>query len=260
MWKRLAGRKGLTFALMALPIAIIAPIVWYLFVHQQHGDDIEKIIKQAGFQPLLPPNRLRGPGALYEVDSGYYRKVCDVDMKAIEGKLKSSPTTSQFRQKLERGGFSLTADFLETLNSKVTGGRVTAVQLRLTDVSITEIPMSDLSEIEDLLLSQKQCDSVVQKLLKANKKVCAGYAALSATTTYKVNVDNKFTADAKTVQAALQERAGADIAVRSADEYRGDNLYYGIQLSELCITPGDATEPSVLPPLEGPMKTVAPAK
>jgi hypothetical protein len=256
----LTGRKGVSFALIAFPIATILPIVWYLFLHQPQSDDIEKIIKQAGFQPLLPPNRLRGPGALYEVDSGYYRKVCDVDLKLLEGKLKSSPTTSQFRQKLERGGFSLTADFLDTLNSKVTGGRITAVQLKLSDVAITEIPMSDLSEIEDLLLSQKQCDSVVQKLLKANKKVCAGYAALSATTIYKVNVDNKFAADTKAVQTALQERAGAEIAMRTADEFRGDNLFYGIQLSELCITSGDATEPSVLPPLDASAKAIAPKK
>jgi len=120
--------------------------------------------------------------------------------------------------------------------------------------------MSDPSEISDHLSSEKQCDSVVQKLLKAKKKGCAGYAAFSATTAYKLNVDNKFAANTKAVQPALQEQAEREIAMRSADEFGGDNLFYSIQLSELCITLNDATEPSVHPPLDASAKAIAPTK
>jgi hypothetical protein len=114
--------------------------------------------------------------------------------------------------------------------------------------------MSDLKEIEDNLLHQKSCDEVVNSLLQDNKKVCQGYAALSATTLYKVHVDTKFDSSAddkvpimKTVQQAIQQDADSQIRIQSADELSGDNLFYGIQLSTLCITPGTATEKSYLP-------------
>jgi hypothetical protein len=257
-WRKLTGRNALWAALIALPVALVIPAAWYVVDHQPRLDEIEKIIRQAGFEPLLPPNRLRGPGALYEVDGGFYRKVCDVDMRLLTGKLQKSPTPSQFRQKLEQGGFSLAGDFVDTLNAKLGAGRITSVEVKLTNVAISEIPLSDLSEIEGKLLLDKHCDGVVQKLLKAKKKVCSGYAALSATTVYKVNVNTRASADTKTkvpiadaVQQALQEHAVAEINVRSADEYMGDNLFYGIQLSHDCITTDDATVPSVLSPAPG---------
>jgi hypothetical protein len=255
-WRKLTGRQALWAALIVLPVALVLPTAWFVYGSHPRLDEIEKIIRQAGFDPLLPPNRLRGPGALYEVDGGLYRKVCDIDMKLLTGKLQKSPTESQFRQKLERGEYSLAGDFVKTLNAKLSGGRVTSVEIKLTDVAISEIAMSDLSAIEDHLLRQKNCDGVVQKLLKANKKICAGYAALSATTVYKVNVASNTSTDAKSempvanaVQQALHEHTNAVINVRSVNEFTGDNLFYGIQLSDLCITPGDAIVPSVLPPL-----------
>ncbi len=254
----LTGRNALLGSLIALPIALIIPTAWYVFTLQPHLDEIEKIIRQAGFEPLLPPNRLRGPGALYEVDGNYYRKVCDIDTNLLMEKLQKSPTPSRYRQKLEQGGFSLAGDFVDSLNAKLGAGRVASVEVRLTDVSISEIPLSDLFEIENKLLLDKRCDGAVQKLLKAKKKVCAGYAALSATTVYKVNINTRASADTNSkipisnaVQQALQEHAVAEINVRSADEYAGDNLFYGIQLAHDCITPDDATTPSVLSPGPG---------
>jgi hypothetical protein len=254
-WRKLTGRHALWAALIALPVALVLPSAWFVLGSQPRLDEIEKIIRQAGFDPLLPPNRLRGPGALYEVDGGLYRKVCDIDLKLLTGKLQKSPTENQFRQKLERGEYSLAGDFVNALNAKLSGDRVSSVEIKLTDVAISEIAMSDLFALEDQLLQQKNCDSVVQKLLKANKKICAGYAALSATTVYKVNVARNASTDAKSeapitnaVQRALHEHTNAAINIRSANEFTGDNLFYGIQLSDLCITPDDATAPSFLPP------------
>ena len=124
----------------------------------------------------------------------------------------------------------------------------------MTDVAISEIAFSDLLEIEDNLLRQSHCDDAVQRLLKANKQVCPGYAALSATTFYKVHVDAKLEAGAdskvpviKAVKQALQEHADSKVHIQSADELSGENLFYGIQLSSLCITADTASEPSRLP-------------
>jgi hypothetical protein len=129
----------------------------------------------------------------------------------------------------------------------------------MRDVAISEIAMDDLLEIQDNLLREKNCDDVVQRLLKANKQVCPGYAALSATTSYKVHYDVKLDTSAQTkmtttavVQRVIEEKSGGRIQIQSADELFGENLFYGIQLSKFCITPDTATQPSVRPELQPP--------
>jgi len=215
---------ALWFASIALPVAVVIPAL-HLVIDRPQVDEIASVIKEAGFDPLVPPNRLRGPGALYEVEGGFYRKVCDVDAGLLTGKLQKSPTQNHLRERLEKGGFSLSGNFVDTLNAKLGAQRLTSIEYRLTDVAISEIAFSDLLEIEDNLLRQSHCDEAVQLLLKANKQVCPGYAALSATTFYKVHVDAKLEAGAdtkvpviKAVKQALQEHEDSKVHIQSADE------------------------------------------
>jgi hypothetical protein len=238
---------------IALPVAAIIPAVIFVFPHRPQPDELETIIRQAGFDPLVPPNRLRGPGALYKVEGGFYRKVCDADPAVVAEKLKESPLPDQLRERLENGGFSLSGKFVGKLNAKLGSTRLTSIELKMTHVRMSEIDESGLLEISDKLLSQKYCDEAVNFSLKANKKVCSGLAALSATTVYKVQFDTKFDSKAedkipimKVVQEAIQEDADGEIRIHSADELSGDNLFYGIVLYEHCITPDTAIEKSYL--------------
>jgi hypothetical protein len=225
----------------------------YMVIDPPQLDDIETVIKQAGFDPLVPPNRLRGPGAIYAVEDGSYQKVCDVDPAILAGKLKSSPAPDRHRESLEKAGFSLSAKIVETLNAELSGARLTSVEYTLTNVTISEIDYGDLFEIEDNLLSQRNCEKAVRRLLRAHQKICPGYAALSATTSYRVHVRSALESKAEdkapvihAVQKALQERVDGQIRIQSGDELTGENLFYGIQLSRRCITAEDASEPSVL--------------
>jgi hypothetical protein len=257
----IATRRGrgrplwLWLALFTLPVAVIIPAVWYV-AFGPHRDDMVKAIREYGFEPLIPPNQLRGPGALYLVEGNSLRKVCDVDPPLLTGKLQKSPTLDHVRRRLEKGKFSLGGGYVDELNAKLDGARVTTIEYRMRDVAISEIAMDDLLEIQDNLLRQKSCDDVVQRLLKANKQVCPGYAALSATTSYKVHYDVKVDTSAQTkmatmalVQRVIEADSGGQIQIQSADELFGENLFYGIQLSKFCITPDTATQPSVRPEL-----------
>jgi hypothetical protein len=253
------GRSRLFWiAFVALPVAVVIPAVLYIAYPSEH-DDIVTIIKEYGFDPLIPPNQLRGPGALYQVEGNSYTKVCGVDPALLFGKLQKSPTHDHVRSRLETGKFSLGVSYVEELNAKLNGARVTTIEYTMKDVAISEIAMDDLLEIQDNLLSQKRCDDIVHRLLKANKQICAGYAALSATTSYKVHYNLKFEATEQNkmtvvnfVQKVIEDSAGSTIHIQSADELVGENLFYGIQLSKLCITPDTATDPSVRPDVPAP--------
>ena len=94
----------------ALPVLLAVPgAYYYLIPGGPLVDEIEAVIKEAGFDPLVPPNRLRGPGALYVVEGGgRYTKVCDADQVLLDAKVRRSPTPSQIHDRLENGGFSVT--------------------------------------------------------------------------------------------------------------------------------------------------------
>jgi hypothetical protein len=260
----LATRKMRRVRLLsvALPIALVTPAIWYTVVPRPAPHDpIEAAVRQVGFHPVEPPSRLRGPGALYVVEGGSYRKVCDAEPALLDGKIQQSPTESQSHESLESSTFWLSGDFIRSLNAKFGGSRLDSIEYKLSDVTISEISLSDLHGIEDVLLQRKQCDETVGRLLDAHKKVCSGYAALSATATYQVHFQTRFVSESgskvpaiKAVQAALQENTQGEIKQTDGEELSGENLYYGIQLSPLCITPNTATEPSVLADSEKPQR------
>ena len=241
-------------ACVAIPLAVIAPAVgYYVYFTPAEADTVETLIKKAGFEPVQPPNRLRGPGALYEVEGGYYRKVCDATPDDVRGKSLKSPIENQTRERLEKASFLVSSEIVKNSNAKLGGARVTSIEYRLTDAAITEITMADLAEIQDQLLSQTSCDKTVQKLLHADKKVCAGYAALSATTSYKVHTNRSFDSDGEArvsvinaVKEEIELHTDGQVRLTDRDELAGEDLFYGIQLSSLCVTLDTATEPSAV--------------
>jgi hypothetical protein len=246
---------------------IALPGAYFYFVPSAPAaDEIETLIKDAGFEPLVPPNRLRGPGALYVVEGGgRYTKVCDAAPDLLQAKIRKSPTPGQVHDRLESGGFSVGAKLLNRINATLGATRVTSIEYTLADPSITEISLSDLGEIQDSLLRQKRCDETVQRLLKLNKKVCSGAAALSATTRYRIQYNAKFGADAdgrvpvlNAAQKAIEEHTQSQIQASGTDELSGENLFYGIQLSAFCITLDTATEPSVLTNSDAPQPATPP--
>jgi hypothetical protein len=255
-------RRRVWLLSVPLPVALVAPAIWYVAIPSPAlHDQIETAIRQAGFDPVQPPSRLRGPGALYVVEGGSYRKVCDAEPDLLDGKIQKSPTESQSRESLETGKFSLGGEFMRSLNAQFGGTRVNSIEYKLSDVTISEISLSDLHGIENVLLQRKQCDETVGRLLDAKKKVCSGYAALSATATYQVHIEAKFLSESsskpgtiKTVQQALQEHTQGEVRQTADEELAGDDLFYGIQLSPLCITPNTATEPSLLADTEKPQR------
>lgn len=243
----------------AVPLGVISPaagyMAWSAMVDNSPDSStpaqIEQVIRHMRFDPLLPPSRLRGPGAIYAVvDGGTYWKVCDAEPELVSGKIRSSPIPSQNRNKLERARLSVSGDIIDTLNAKLGTSRIVSIEYRMSNVSISEIAMRDLYAIQKELMQDKNCDEMVGELLKQNKKVCPGYAVLTASTSYKFEIDTSVTSGAEThlpiveaVQRQIETETKGEIKLTGAHELIGQDLYYGIQLSPVCLTPSTATAP-----------------
>ncbi|MGE0038997.1 MAG: hypothetical protein AB7S93_25660 [Xanthobacteraceae bacterium] len=239
-----SGNRGIWIAALALPIAVIVPIIWYVyFPSGPPAHDIETVIKTYyGFDPLTPPSRLRGPGAIYAVDGRLVRKVCEASPEVLGGSIDESITVNRRHDDETAGRFSLSGNFVQRLNGKLTGARVTTVEYSMKDVIIREIPEAALGRIERLLMSEQDCEDAVSALLTAKKMVCSGYSSLTASISYKVRFDRTtdVSAEAKAVLAdvikeTIEENSGGKVSVRNADEFSGENLIYGILLSSRCI-------------------------
>src|SRR5690606_32260483 len=88
------ARTRVWLASISLAALVIAPGAGYLAYRMIRPlpDEVVRAIVDAGFDPLVPPTRLRGPGSLYEVEGRSYRVVCPVDPSQLSGKLQKSPT------------------------------------------------------------------------------------------------------------------------------------------------------------------------
>ena len=250
------GAKRLWLASVILPFAALTPFVTQVVFPPEH-DEIDQIIRQAGFSPLPSPSRLRGPGALYKVEDGddNYEKVCKEPALTAE-MIQTSPSLDRNLQKLEKAGFSLVGDIVDTLNAKLSGTRVTSIQYKLTNVAISEISGDDLLVLQEKMFEDKHCRDTVDRHLKDKKRICPVSSAISATTSYKVHINQEFETDAdrkdkasvvKVVQKTIEEKTRGQIQILSDDELVGENLFLGIRLYSLCVTPDDATEPIAAP-------------
>lgn len=237
------GNRSIWLASLALPAVAIVPVIWVFLrpAPVPPVQDIETVVKTYyGFDPLTPPNRLRGPGSIYHIDGSSVRKVCEATPEMLIGKVEISNTVSRKHQSSENSQFSLSGSFVQALNGKLSGARVATVEYGMKDVVISEIAEENLSEIERLLMSKKDCDNKVTALLSANKKVCSGYSSLAASIFYRVRFDRSSDVTARVeltevIKQAIEETGAGNVTVRNAEEFVGENLIYGILPSSSCL-------------------------
>jgi hypothetical protein len=208
----------------------------------------EKAIIGAGFEPLIPPMRLREPGSLYAIGADRsYIKVCDPDPDHLKRVTRDSDTVAQKLERLMRGRFNVAGNLLDSLNAAFGGASVVTVTYTFTDVKVIEVAEDKLLELQHSMLSERFCDQRVQQYIHAKRKVCMGRQALRATTVYKVHTDSKLGADVQDkmgdIAKKIQSHVGSTAEVKRNDEIVGRDLLYGIKLTELCVAPRDATTP-----------------
>ena len=100
--------------------------------------------------------------------------------------------------------------------------------------------MTPSRELERKLMQKPDCEDVVVEYFRHNRKICSGYAALSASATFKVYTEVRAEVDLQLVKEHLAQHTGGQIQILSKDEFSGENLFYGIRLSDIiCAIPDD---------------------
>jgi hypothetical protein len=209
----------------------------------QHSvDEVELAVTEFGFHPVRPASKLRGPGSIYVAeDNHFYHQVCHAQAADLGDSVQTSPTQGRMRERLEQTGFTWSAQLVKMLNGKLGGERVTSVSYTLANTMVHEIADSALKAIQNKLLADPQCEEMVHAYFKAHRSVCLGYAALSASAKFRINVTAQVEPDVKVIKQHLEEQTGGSIRIVSKDEFTGENLFYGIQLSDI-VCPIDDTE------------------
>ena len=226
---------------VALPALLVAPIAERLLLSGPAPGQIDILVREAGFEPVHPPSRLYGPGALYAVKGNVYWEVCGADAALLDGRTEKSPAETLFHQTHDSTALSLAGKLVDRVIAKLGVSRDIAIEYRVSDAAVTIISLANLRRVQDTLLSQQDCTKAVDEVLDDKGQVCAVAAALSATVTYR----EQDAATYRTVGEGVDRVGGGTTAAR--DEQRdGQDLFYGVRLWTRCITPSTATEPSVL--------------
>jgi len=233
----------------------LAPVLAFGFAYMMESPPAEKIIREALFEPLIPPTRLREPGSLYTVEEDHsYTKVCDPDPEHLKRVIRESESPDHKLERLTKGRFNVAGNLAENLKAAFGGASGVSVTYTLSDVKVIEVAMDHLLELQESMLSKRHCEAVVQQLIDAKRKVCIGRQALRATTVYKVHTDSTLSADVQdkigdVAKKTIQSHVDSNVELKRSDEIVGRDLLYGIRLNKFCVVPRDAPKaiPAPLP-------------
>jgi hypothetical protein len=249
---------------LAAVVALAAPAGVYLSGRPSQQDALEQAIIKLQFFPVRPPSTLRGPGSLYRVDvsGNILDTVCTADQVLVSSLAQESPTTLVVASALQNAGYALDGNILDKINAKLQAKQFQTIRYELRDVKVIEISQANLAGIGKRLLKNTDCDQTVGQLVRARELVCQGASVLLASADYRIELEQSAEAESvvkgdlqvvsdvlKEVQiddtAKIRQLGAGTEASEASSTYRltsGKNLYYGIKVAPLCLTPPDASE------------------
>src|SRR5262245_5507568 len=251
---------------LAAAVALALPATVYVVGKPSQQDALEQAIVKLQFFPVRPPSMLRGPGSLYHVDlsGNILETVCTADQVLVSNLVHESPTTLIVASALQNAGYAIDGNVVDKINAKLDTKQFQSIRYELRDVKVIEIAQSDLRSINKRLVQNSDCDESISRLVHARELVCQGASVLLASADYRVELEHSASAasvaevDLQLVSDVLREsqiddsakakpkQAAPTHASRAGSNYRltsGNNLYYGIKIAPLCVTPqNSATE------------------
>ena len=233
--------------IIKIAIALVIAAVPAAVIAYQFGDTrnaLDRSLENAGFYPLKPPSTLVGPGSIYHVsrDGKYYRTICEANETDVRSFIKRSPSEETIARELQKAKYSLGADPVRLINTKLDGDTVESANYTLSSVTVLEIPMAHNREIQIALTKGEACQSTIDELLANHEFVCQGQAALLATVEYQltskatVGGSASLTPEkAASIKTALEASVNSSVDFSNGRFTSGTGLYYGVKLNPYCI-------------------------
>ena len=252
--------------LFTAAVALALPARVYLDGRPGQEDALEQAIVKLQFFPVRPPSMLRGPGSLYHVDvnGNILDTVCTADQLLVSQLAQESPTTLIVASALQNAGYAIDGNVIDRINAKLNAKRFQSIRYELKDVRVIEVAQANLAGISRRLVQNSDCDAIVGELVNARELVCQGASVLLASAEYRVDMEHssqagssaesylrvardvlKETQNDTTVKLAAQSEASQ--AGSSYQLTSGKNLYYGIKVAPLCVTPSASSDPWRVP-------------
>lgn len=217
---------------------------------------IEAVVQAMGFRPQHPPNTLYGPGGLYLVNTfGKLTPICAADN--IEVVWNEGPTETRFirtvslvESESHMGG--------GTAEARGKGTSTAAISFFLRNALIRTGSLETLSLVNEELQKRPYCKQELDKALEAGRCVAQSLSVFIATLDYEVHeggtiegagggdlTPHKGPVKTRVLQEKLKLAVNTGIA--RSDLRFGENLYYGLQLTDRCIARPDDTSARYVP-------------
>ena len=252
------------YFLLAAAIAMALPAGVYIAGRPSQQDALEQAIIKLQFFPVRPPSTLRGPGSLYHVDlnGNILDTVCTADQVLVSNLVHELPTTLIVANALQNAGYSIDGNIVDKINAKLATKQFQSIRYELRDVRVIEIAQAGLTGLNRRLTQNPDCDETIGRLVRARELVCQGASVLLASAEYRVELEQSAEAGSVAISdlqvasdvlkesqidnsAKVKAKLGAQSEASAAgSSYRltsGKNLYYGIKVAPLCVTPPDSS-------------------
>ena len=250
------------YALLGSTILVGVPAAAYLTGAVDYSTDrLALELRAEGFLPITPPSNLMNLGSLYYVDRGvhHFTEICAADDKEVQPYVHPSHGEETVLSEIASGSYSLGVDVPFKGGSSLANDSKYHydIDLSLSKVELSEIPVEINEQILSELLGRKGCRDAVSKLVETGY-VCQGQELLEATALYDFRaVTGDTLSDAGSVPAGgasvsdLKEAVELKTNVslqKQAERWRaGTSLKYGVVMDPLCLSPPQARFARILP-------------
>jgi hypothetical protein len=224
---------------------IALPLIYLIIFHAP--PTLGKVLNEFGYQQIVPPSKLYGPGTFNSVELLSDKTVklhptCRMDPGMLEGLWEESPTVDREMTAHFSHNLDVSSDFLDSLKSKVSGKQIKDVHLSLRNMRILVLTQEDLLKLRDQYLKDS-CEEAIIHNVRNGACVRQSKEVLQADLVYTV----RFKDDVNRTQhisAAPQE--GEHILGLSGEAdtdnlVSGKKLFFGVKLSPGCFTIDEST-------------------
>lgn len=234
---------------VALALTSTAALIIYL-VYFHTPPTLGEILNEFGYQEIVPPSKLYGPGTFNSVEqlsdqSVKLHPTCNMDPEILEGLWDVSPTVDREMAARFSRDFDISAELSESLKSTMSSKQIKYIRMSLRNMRVVVLTQENLLKLRDQYL-KGTCEEAVIHNVKNGGCVRQSKEILQADLVYTVRVKGDIQAMHNIKISAPQHKGGSHTpgvgGITDSDDFiSGEKLFYGVKLSPGCFTANEST-------------------